>query len=70
VPTLQVVCETEASSGVRLRKSKLAKRQLRLKNEEMELMRRAALQCWAKAKMPGLVREMSEGRRSRSLTCP
>jgi hypothetical protein len=57
--------------GVRLRKSKLAKRQLRLKNEEMELMRRVALQCWARAKMPGLAREMGgEGRRSRSLTCP
>ena len=68
-PTLHIVGDNE-SSGVRLRKSKLAKRQLRLKNDEMELMRRVALQCWARAKMPGLARELGEGRRSRSLTCP
>ncbi|KAF1917706.1 hypothetical protein BDU57DRAFT_174453 [Ampelomyces quisqualis] len=60
--------------GVKLRKSKLAKRQLRLKDEEFELMRRAALQCWAKARVPKHVRGeiLGTGKlsRVRSLTCP
>jgi hypothetical protein len=60
--------------GVKLRKSKLAKRQLRLKDEEMELMRRVALQCWARARVPKQMRGeiLGTGRltRVRSLTCP
>lgn len=59
--------------GARLRKSKLAKRQLRLKAEEIELMRRCALQCWAKAAVPSKIRGEILGRgdkRVRSLTCP
>jgi hypothetical protein len=60
--------------GVRLRKSKLAKRQLRLKDEEVELMRRMALQCWARARVPRQVRceILGTGKvvRGRSLTCP
>jgi hypothetical protein len=60
--------------GVKLRKSKLAKRQLRLKDEEIELMRRVALQCWAKAKVPKQIRGeiLGTGKltRARSLTCP
>jgi hypothetical protein len=60
--------------GVKLRKSKLAKRQLRLKDDEIELMRRVALQCWAKAKMPKHIRGeiLGTGKmtRVRSLTCP
>lgn len=60
--------------GVKLRKSKLAKRQLRLKDEEMELMRRVALQCWAKAQVPkqlrGEVLGVGKNNRVRSLTCP
>lgn len=60
--------------GLKLRKSKLAKRQLRLKDEEVELMRRVALQCWAKAKVPKHVRDeiLGDGGkiRVRSLTCP
>lgn len=61
--------------GLRLKKSKLAKRQLRMKGEEMDLMRRCALQCWAKAAVPGKVRKdllaIATGeRRTRSLTCP
>lgn len=60
--------------GVKLRKSKLAKRQLRLKDEEVELMRRVALQCWAKANVPKQVRGeiLGTGKmaRVRSLTCP
>lgn len=60
--------------GVKLRKSKLAKRQLRLKDEEAEMMRRVVLQCWAQARMPKQVRGevLGLGARSRprSLTCP
>ncbi|EMD70165.1 hypothetical protein COCSADRAFT_32798 [Bipolaris sorokiniana ND90Pr] len=60
--------------GVKLRKSKLAKRQLRLRDEEVELMRRVAMQCWAKAKVPKNLRAdalaLGESKRSRSLTCP
>lgn len=62
--------------GVKLRKSKLAKRQLRLEREEIELMRRVAMQCWAKAKLPKNVRgELlgqtgEDSRRRRSFTCP
>ncbi|KAH7093708.1 hypothetical protein FB567DRAFT_515892 [Paraphoma chrysanthemicola] len=60
--------------GVKLRKSKLAKRQLRLKDEEMDLMRRVALQCWAKARVPKQVRGeilgTGKASRVRSLTCP
>ncbi|KAJ4309773.1 hypothetical protein N0V94_008777, partial [Neodidymelliopsis sp. IMI 364377] len=46
----------QSDKGVKLRKSKLAKRQLRLEREEIELMRRVAMQCWAKAKLPKGVR--------------
>ena len=60
--------------GVKLRKSKLAKRQLRLKDEEVELMRRVALQCWARARVPkqirGEVLGVGKNNRARSLTCP
>lgn len=59
--------------GVKLRKSKLAKRQLRLKDEEIELMRRVALQCWARARVSKEVRGeiLGTGKvRGRSLTCP
>jgi hypothetical protein len=60
--------------GVKLRKSKLAKRQLRLKDEEMELMRRVALQCWAQARVPKQIRGeiLGTGKltHSRSFTCP
>jgi hypothetical protein len=60
--------------GVKLRKSKLAKRQLRLKDDEVELMRRVALQCWAKANLPKEVRGeiLGTGKltRVRSLTSP
>jgi hypothetical protein len=60
--------------GVKLRKSKLAKRQLRLKDDEVELMRRVALQCWAKARVPkqlrGEVLGTGKSSRARSLTCP
>lgn len=62
--------------GVKLKKSKLAKRQLRLEKEEIELMRRVAMQCWAKAKLPKSLRgellgqSGDDSRRTRSLTCP
>lgn len=60
--------------GVKLKKSKLAKRQLRLKDEEVELMRRVAMQCWAQARMPKHIRNeiLGDGKanRTRSLTCP
>lgn len=64
----------ETNKGAKLRKSKLAKRQLRLKDEEIELMRRVALQCWAKARVPKQIRGEVLGipreGRTRSLTCP
>ncbi|KAH8723443.1 hypothetical protein GQ44DRAFT_656692 [Phaeosphaeriaceae sp. PMI808] len=60
--------------GAKLRKSKLAKRQLRLVDEETELMRRVALQCWARARVPKEMRGelLGTGKvvRGRSLTCP
>lgn len=74
-PNVPCVSPTQAEhKGVKLRKSKLAKRQLRLKDEEVELMRRVALQCWAKAKVPKQMRGeiLGTGKmtRTRSLTCP
>jgi len=75
-PNLPFVASTQAveEKGVKLRKSKLAKRQLRLRDEEVELMRRLAMQCWAKAQVPKKVRGhvlgLSDGKRTRSLTCP
>ncbi|KAJ4986990.1 hypothetical protein SVAN01_07531 [Stagonosporopsis vannaccii] len=75
-PGLQYTGAAEPK-GARLKKSKLAKRQLRLEREEIELMRRLAMQCWARAKLPKGVRgEMlaqrggEESKRRRSLTCP
>lgn len=63
-----------AEKGARLRKSKLAKRQLRLEKEEVELMRRVAMQCWARAQVPKKIRGeflgRGDGPRRRSLTCP
>lgn len=60
------------TKGARLRKSKLAERQLRMKVEEMELMKRGALQYWAKAMVPNTTRSalLMRGERRRSLTCP
>ena len=75
-PGLQYLSSQNEQKGVKLRKSKLALRQLRLEREEIELMRRIATQCWAKAKLPKGVRsEMlghrgEDSRRERSLTCP
>ncbi|KAJ4384935.1 hypothetical protein N0V86_000539 [Didymella sp. IMI 355093] len=75
-PGLQYMNAQTEEKGVKLRKSKLAKRQLRLEREEVELMRRVAMQCWAKAKLPkGLRGEMlgqsgDDSKRRRSLTCP
>lgn len=75
-PGLQHVALNTKEKGVRLRKSKLAKRQLKLEREEIELMRRIAMQCWAKAQLPKGVRveilrqNGEDSRRSRSLTCP
>ncbi|KAJ4373033.1 hypothetical protein N0V83_003324 [Neocucurbitaria cava] len=75
-PSVPFVTSGQAveEKGVKLRKSKLAKRQLRLKDEEIELMRRVALQCWAKARVPkqirGEVLGISKTTRARSLTCP
>ncbi|KAF2492342.1 hypothetical protein BU16DRAFT_574354 [Lophium mytilinum] len=61
-------------SGTKLKKSKLAKRQLRMKGEELELLQRAALQCWGAVAVPAALRKQTLGRvgerRVRSLTCP
>ncbi|EOA87932.1 uncharacterized protein SETTUDRAFT_168733 [Exserohilum turcica Et28A] len=75
-PNVPFVASGQAveGKGAKLRKSKLAKRQLRLRDEEIELMRRVAMQCWAKAKVPKNLRAdalaMGESKRTRSLTCP
>jgi hypothetical protein len=75
-PGLQYASAQSADKGVKLKKSKLAKRQLRLEREEIDLMRRVAMQCWARAKLPKGVRgEMlgqssNDSKRRRSLTCP
>jgi hypothetical protein len=75
-PTVPFVTSGQAveEKGVKLRKSKLAKRQLRLRDEEVELMRRVAMQCWVKARVPKHIRGellgMGESKRTRSLTCP
>lgn len=74
-PGLQYTTPSE-QKGAKLKKSKLAKRQLRLEREEIELMRRVAMQCWAKARLPKGVRgeilgqSGEDSRRRRSLTCP
>ncbi|OCL05363.1 hypothetical protein AOQ84DRAFT_441505 [Glonium stellatum] len=51
----------DEGDGTRLRKSRLAKRQLRMKGEEMELLRRRAWQCWAVVAMPTEVRKAALG---------
>ncbi|KAL5374730.1 hypothetical protein DPSP01_011748 [Paraphaeosphaeria sporulosa] len=60
--------------GLRLRKSKLAQRQLRMKGEETAYMRRCALQTWARAKLPSALRGkllgLEDGVRGRRLSCP
>ncbi|KAF2683046.1 hypothetical protein K458DRAFT_419272 [Lentithecium fluviatile CBS 122367] len=74
LPKLGLAREGEEEKGVKLSKSKLAKRQLRLKGEEAELLRRCALQCWARAAVPSRIRGEVLGvereKRGRSLTCP
>lgn len=74
-PNMPFATSTQVEEkGVKLKKSKLAKRQLRLKDEEVELMRRVAMQCWAQARMPKHIRNeiLGDGKanRTRSLTCP
>lgn len=62
----------DEEQGMRLKKSKLAKRQLRMNAEEMEIMRRCVLQCWARARIPSKMRNqlLGRGERQRRLTCP
>jgi hypothetical protein len=62
----------EEEKGAKLKKSKLAKRQLRLQVEEVEIMRRCVLQCWAKAAVPSKMRNeiLGNTQRKRTLTCP
>ncbi|KAF2475534.1 uncharacterized protein BDR25DRAFT_340254 [Lindgomyces ingoldianus] len=65
-------CKQE-EKGTKLWKSKMAKHQLRMKGEEMDIMRRCALQCWAAAAVPSKLRNEILGKgekRVRSLTCP
>ncbi|KAL1610179.1 hypothetical protein SLS60_001844 [Paraconiothyrium brasiliense] len=74
-PSGQFVGQGNAEErGVKLRKSKLAKRQLRMKGEETEYMRRCALQTWAKVTMPNKLRGKLLGldteTRVRRLSCP
>lgn len=63
-------------SGVRLRESKLAQRQLSMKREESAYMRRCAMQTWAKAALPSALRGRILGgdggsrTRTRRLSCP
>jgi hypothetical protein len=52
----------EEEKGARLMKSKLAARQLRMKGEEMELMRHCALQHWSKFGVTGKMKHELLGR--------
>lgn len=63
--------EAPGQRGAKLRKSKMAKRQLRMKEEEMEMMRRFAMQCWARAAVPSKIRGeiLGVGRGERRVRC-
>ncbi|KAF2267756.1 hypothetical protein CC78DRAFT_47074 [Lojkania enalia] len=70
---LRPIREEQEERGLKLKKSKLAKRQLRLQGEEIEFLKRCAMQCWARAVVPRGLRselEPQRSRRNRSLTCP
>ncbi|CAI6342560.1 unnamed protein product [Periconia digitata] len=67
------VAQPGARLGVAVRESRLAKRQLRLEREEVELARRWSKQCWGKALGIGVA--LVDGVRDRDgrvrrLTCP
>ncbi|KAF2748292.1 hypothetical protein M011DRAFT_466697 [Sporormia fimetaria CBS 119925] len=72
MPAVLHPLRAQEQKGVKMKTSKLANRQLRMKAEEMELMRRCALQVWARAAVPSKLRNEILGRteRRRSLTCP
>lgn len=74
VPAVVAVNIHNEDQGMRIKKSKIAKRQLRMQDEEVELMRRWAMQCWARAAVPSKIRNevlgIGRGERRRSLTCP
>ena len=65
----------ERNKGAKIKASKLAKRQQKMKEEGMDILRRCAMQCWVRAAMPSKIRGELLGRgdgekRGRSLTCP
>ena len=63
----------EEVGGVRLKKGSMAKRQLRMRHEEVELLKRCAAQCWGNMVVPrNLRKELGIGKRERgrSATCP
>lgn len=68
----------QSPTSLRLQKSRLAKRQLRLQREEQELLQRLVWQCWSAVALPSELRNAiragtknSPGqKRRRSLTCP
>jgi len=73
MPHLNRGWKGEAKKGARIKPSLIAKRQLRMQAEEMDIIRRCAMQCWARAAVPSHIRGQLLGRgegRRRSLTCP
>ncbi|KAF2707965.1 hypothetical protein K504DRAFT_410746 [Pleomassaria siparia CBS 279.74] len=67
--------EEEERKGAKVRVSQMAKRQMKLRDEEMEMVRRCAMQCWARTAVPSRIRGellgMRDGeKRRRNLSCP
>ena len=67
--------DAERNTGAKIKVSKMARRQQKMMEEGMDILRRCAMQCWARAAMPSKIRGELLGRghgekRGRSLTCP
>jgi hypothetical protein len=65
--------EGHRNTGAKIKAGKVARRQQKMKEEEMDILRRCAMQCWARAAVPSKIRGELLGRgekRGRSLTCP
>jgi hypothetical protein len=66
VPTLLYLSPVATEGkGAKLKQSKLAARQLRMKTEEMEILRHCALHHWAKTGVAGKMRHELLGRAER-----
>lgn len=72
LPGLMCTATGEEHAGVKLQTSKLAERQLRLKDEEAEMMRECAMRCWTQPGVPRMEGNefMRRSARRKCLTCP